>query len=140
VQYQGIHPSVITDLRAQARLNISEAAEICGVQIKCFERWESSGTIPKVAYELLKARAGAIRAGWTWHNGVLTDYAGRTYREHDLMAAFYTLAAAEARNIEFIHAKAGNLKHENNEKLKRAPAPSSVAVPDFTGTQRCLKI
>lgn len=131
MKYISVHPAEITSLRTNCKLHIYQAAELCAVTKKTFKKWEISGNIPQIAHELLKARSGTIWNGWTWWDEVLTDYAGRTYREHDLMAAFYTLAAAEARNIEFIHAKAGNLKHENNERLKRASAPSSISVPDF---------
>lgn len=124
----GLYEGELANLRKDAHLFEQDAADLCGVSLSTYRKWERSNKAPKSVTELFKARAGCIWPGWSYRDGYLYDPQGREFHEGTFMAAFYTLQAAESLNVELVHAKAGNLKHENNKKLKRAPVPCSISV------------
>jgi len=139
VRYIYENPHKITLHRVQARLSVTQAAELAGVSRRTWKKWEHSEEIPLVVLELIKARSGTIWDGWTYWDGVLTDYAGREYREGDLMAAYYALLSVGQDGISFLSRARGNLertsKIDSGGKVNRA---EPIAVPDFDKKQRSL--
>lgn len=80
---------------------MTQAAQLAGVSVRTYKKYETTGHVPKAVHEMLIARAGAIWSGWSWWDGYLYDDVGRKWHQGSLMAAYYTLKAAETDNVRF---------------------------------------
>ena len=108
-----------------SNLTISKAAELSGVSESTYKKWENKGHIPVAIWNLFKIQSGSIWEGWHWDGQYLIDETGRKHHQGTFKAAWYTLKAAESKNIEFIHPSIVN--HLSGEKAESANADCKIS-------------
>ena len=82
---------IIEDLfywRHEARLTAIQAAELCGVTLRTWQRWECSTNPPKAVRELIRLHAGYLPlwSGWQVRCGLLWSPEGVCFAEGELRA------------------------------------------------------
>ena len=130
-------PEALHDARIQARLNIDDAAELCGVTLATYRRWESGQTpAPIMAARLFRSLGGHLGelhpdwdGWWLRPDGCLYDPALNHRHHHTpngLRAQWWRLERLHTLEIDLREARAELANMKKAQPSPAAPANDPV--------------